>query len=134
MQFQFGLRLKTNIRKLSTTMLKLVLQKHELVDSDYVFYLNKSILLPFSLTLFKNDLILLNNELAINFLDLWTIDKGHDSNRTGKKTFLRMPRIIRSKLCEIFFTVSQKCQTLSRDRKICLAMILFKNLQSFEKI
>ena len=49
-------------------------------DKDYVLYLNKNKLLPISLTLFKNDLILLNrilnNGLPINFLDFWTIDKG----------------------------------------------------------
>ena len=41
-------------------------------DEDYVLYLNKSKLLPISLTVFKNDLLLLNkilnNELPINFL------------------------------------------------------------------
>ena len=49
-------------------------------DEDYVLYLNKNKLLPISLTLFKNDLILLNkilnNGLPVNFLDFWTIDKG----------------------------------------------------------
>ena len=75
-------------------------------DEDYVLFLNKSKLLPISLTLFKNDLILLNkvlnNELLKNFFNFWTIDKGPESNRTGNKTFVRMPMITRSKLYENF--------------------------------
>ena len=76
-------------------------------DEDYVLYLNKSKLLPISLTLLKNDLILLfkipKNMLPIKFFDFWTNDKGPESNRTGNKTFLRMPMITRSKLRENFF-------------------------------
>ena len=64
------------------------------------FYLNKSKLLPVSLTLFKNDLILLNNilnnKLPINFFNFWTIYNSPDSNRTGNKTVLRMPMETRS--------------------------------------
>ena len=75
-------------------------------DEDYVLFLNKSKLLPISLTLFKNDLILLNkvlnNELLKIFFNFWTIDKGPESNRTGNKTFVRMPMITRSKLYENF--------------------------------
>ena len=60
-------------------MLKIVLQKHELNDENCVFYLNESKILPISLMLSKNELIslnnILNNELPINFLDFWTIDK-----------------------------------------------------------
>ena len=88
-------------------------------DEDYVLYFNKSKLLPISLTLIKNDLFLLNkilnNELPINVLDFWTIDKGPESNLTGNKTFLRMPMLTRSKLCEIFFyRVAEMSNSLAR--------------------
>ena len=95
------------IEKFQRRCLKWCYKKHELNDEDYVFYLNKSKLLPISLTLFKNDLFLLNNilnnELPINFLDFLTIGKGPDLNRMGNKTFLRMPMITRSKF-KIFLT------------------------------
>ena len=64
-------------------------------------------MLPISLTLFKNDLILLNNilknELPIIFFCFWTFDMGPESKRTRNKTFLFLPMITRSKFCENFF-------------------------------
>ena len=99
-------------------MKKWCYQKHELNDEDYAFFLNKSKLLQLSLTLFKNDLVLLNNilknELSINFFDFWTIDNGPDSNRTGNKTFLRMPIKTRSKFCESFHRVAETSNTFAR--------------------
>ena len=100
-----------------------MLQKTRIDDQDYVFYLNKSKLLPISLALFENDLVLLNNildnEWRINFLEFWTIDKGPDSNRTGNKTFLRMPMITRRKLCENFFyVVAEMSNTLARSNSL----------------
>ena len=63
--------------------------------------MNKSNLLPVSLTLIENFLILLNiipnNELPIIFVDFSTTEKGPDSNRTGHKTFLRLSMITRSR-------------------------------------
>ena len=98
--------------KFSTTMHKKVLTKHEL---------NESKLLPISLTLFKNDIILLNNilnnELPINFLNFWKI--GPDSNSTGNKTFSRMPMITRSKLCKNFsYRVADVSKTLARSNNL----------------
>ena len=89
----------------------IVLQKSELNDEDFVFYLNKSKRLPISLTLIKNDFSLLNNilnnELPINVFDIWTNDNGPDLIGTGNKTYLRRPMITRSKFCEIFLPLYQ---------------------------
>ena len=130
------------IEKLQRLCLKWCYKKHEINDEDYVLYLKKSKLLPISLTVFKNELILLNkilnNELPINVLDFWTVDKGPESHRTGNKTFLRMPMKPRSKLCENFFyRVAETSNSLARSNNLPghdpfqEPVILRKNLNLF---
>ena len=72
-------------------------------------------MLPFSLTLVENDLVLLNNEVVINFLNFGQSTRALIQNERKKRRFWECQWLHGAKNVKVSLTRSQKCQTPSRD-------------------